>query len=1694
MGRKIVKYLLRTVGVLLGGLILLLGLLYVPFVQEFIRNKGTQIASEKTGMDISVGSLRLSFPLKLSLEGISVVQPPQDTLLRAGAVRLDAALWPLVHSRVVVRQLRLEEAFVHYADTTTGSGMKIGFGNVALRVDGADLKSRQAEIPFVTLDSARIELLTGAATPDTTAASPMPDWEVDVARIRLRKVDFVMDDASGSTHIAARVPDASIRWCEVDLGDQSLNVKKVEIQQGDYVYLTDTLVAKETVPPVADTGILVSDAIQQPDTAAVIPWTIRVGHLALKDNAASYGVVNGVPKAGFDPSHIRITNLDLTVDSLYNRSSETSARLTALSFRERCGLNVVSLTGAVSMDTLRYRLSGLRLRLPDSELSADAEVGASVATMAPSTPVTLSMEARVATADLKPFLPADSTFRRVLAGKTLSLQGAVTGSLGSLTIDRLGAALPGYLSLSVSGDLRSVLQPDELSGQLHLSGNFPRLGFLKPLLPDTALRKRIALPPMRLRGEVNAERGSYSPRLTLSVDKFKREVPRIADDTLSRSVIRADSVSDTVRRIAVPVLAIAPDSGSSYRAAPLLSDTLSRRRHIVLQSESLSIRGMFSPRSERYVARVEADQFPLNRFLPADSLGLLSMTLEASGERFDPFDSLMKTQVGLEVEQLDFRGNNYAPLTVEVQLEKGVLTGKLCSEQPSLAFAFDVDGRVTRDRQQATLKGALSNLDLQRLGFVDQLIGGSFSLNVDASSSVQEGYAARVAFDDIVIRNQQGDNPIRPTAVSLAARPDEVLAEFSSGDLRLEFYSPVPLDTLTADFGRVGTLLSSQLEQGNIRMDTLNSVLPIYNLTLSAGANNILNNFLRTKSMGFRTLSMASSSSPATPVRLDMVANGWNTASIVLDTVSFGFDRVGKRLDYRALFSALTDRDHRAARISLDGCVEGNRAYLHALQRNKAGQTGFDIGLRSSYADSTIRLSIRPDTLVLGYEFWSANEDNFLDYGFNGAMEANLRLTNQADSAQHFYLLSAGQGFVPGGVRIDMAKLNLQTVMGMFPGAPPLSGTLDMNMLLGLVHNTVAAQGRIGVSELGYDGNRIGSLLLEAGYKMLPGGQQFGTRLSVDGAEALSAAGRYITEASDEYPEGVAAKVVIAGLPFSMVNAFLPADMAHMTGKLKGNLQIEGGAGLPLVDGSLQFDSTRVEVPMIGTTFGISDAPVTIEQNRIVLKDFALIAPNKSRLRLDGSVDARDMARVTTDLRVSAADFQALNVAKKKGSIVFGTASMDLRTTIRGPLDALDIQGNLNLLAGTQVTYVMQASPLEVKTQNQNVVEFVDFADTTAVLRADTANRIRIGGMNLMMNVGIAPSVQVAVYLSDDGQNRINLKGGGNLTYAVNPLGDSRFSGKYELTGGTVRYNPPVISEKVFDITQGSFVEWTGEMADPRFNITAIETVRTTVTSEDGTSRPVNFNISINIRNTLKDMAITFDLAAPDDLTIQNQLTSLTGEQRSTQAMSLLVYNTYNGPGTTAKADSANPLNSFIEKELNQWARNNLKGVDLSFGIDTYNQVTAEGESQRTDYSYKLSKSLFNNRVRTVIGGKISTDADPGEGTTDNLIDDISLEYMLTKRDNMFLKVFRHTGFESILEGEITQTGFGFVVRKKMLKLGDLFRITRPRKRRVHKTEEQPSSTVLPASSEKSPESPKTEVRSDKSSQDNTRNKTTDHE
>ena len=68
MLKKILKYTFRTLLVILLVLMLVPALLYIPAVQDFVRGKAVGYASRTLGMDLSVERLRLSFPLRLSVD------------------------------------------------------------------------------------------------------------------------------------------------------------------------------------------------------------------------------------------------------------------------------------------------------------------------------------------------------------------------------------------------------------------------------------------------------------------------------------------------------------------------------------------------------------------------------------------------------------------------------------------------------------------------------------------------------------------------------------------------------------------------------------------------------------------------------------------------------------------------------------------------------------------------------------------------------------------------------------------------------------------------------------------------------------------------------------------------------------------------------------------------------------------------------------------------------------------------------------------------------------------------------------------------------------------------------------------------------------------------------------------------------------------------------------------------------------------------------------------------------------------------------------------------------------------------------------------------------------------------------------------------------------------------------------------
>lgn len=616
------------------------------------------------------------------------------------------------------------------------------------------------------------------------------------------------------------------------------------------------------------------------------------------------------------------------------------------------------------------------------------------------------------------------------------------------------------------------------------------------------------------------------------------------------------------------------------------------------------------------------------------------------------------------------------------------------------------------------------------------------------------------------------------------------------------------------------------------------------------------------------------------------------------------------------------------------------------------------------------------------------------------------------------------------------------------PIRPPVSGDMSADMRFGWDNSSINGNGLISLTDLNYNKQRVGSFDLSVDLSTNKKGTiKANAALLIDSIKTITAEGN-LNDSTARNPFLLDFKMI--HFPLNILNPFLPKEMAQFQGTLNGTMDITGSLAEPVFNGYLDFDSTKLTIPMFGTGYTFSDSKIPMDSNIVKFDNFTITGANKNPLSINGNVDARHLSNILIDLKASAFDMQVVNSRKGRGVQVYGKAFIDLDATVKGSLQRLDVNANLSVNENTNVTYIMESATDNLTSRsNTDMVKFINFTDTTMVHEVDS-----VPASSMMMSINAVLNVRqgsiIGIDLSTDGKNRVQLLSQGSLNYFQSYMGDSRVTGRLNINGGFVRYTPPFMSEKLFNFQEGSYVSFNGNMMNPYLNIKAVDVLRANVQQDGQNSRLINFDVILSVTNSLNDMNVAFDLSTNDDITVANELQSMSAEQRANQAMNLLLYNVYTGPGTKASSSlNGNPLFSFLESQVNSWAANNIKGVDLSFGIDQYDRTVNGASSTTTSYSYKVSKSLFNDRFKISIGGNYADDQDPDQNMAQNLINDISFEYDITPSGSMYIKIFRHTGYESILEGEVTQTGVGFVYKRKLQRLSDLFKPFYRRKRQA---------------------------------------------
>lgn len=226
---------------------------------------------------------------------------------------------------------------------------------------------------------------------------------------------------------------------------------------------------------------------------------------------------------------------------------------------------------------------------------------------------------------------------------------------------------------------------------------------------------------------------------------------------------------------------------------------------------------------------------------------------------------------------------------------------------------------------------------------------------------------------------------------------------------------------------------------------------------------------------------------------------------------------------------------------------------------------------------------------------------------------------------------------------------------------------------------------------------------------------------------------------------------------------------------------------------------------------------------------------------------------------------------------------------------------------------------------------------------------------------------------------------------------------------------------------------------NPKLNITATERTKANVANESGGSRSVLFDCGVVITKTLNDMGLEFIIDAPEDQTISGELTTMSKEERGKVAVAMLTTGMYLADTNTSAFSMNSALSSFLQSEINTIAGSALKTLDLSLDID--NSTDASG-TMHTDYTFKFAKRFFNNRLRIEIGGKVSSGAsDAMGGQSQSFFDNVTMEYRLNQDATKNLKLFYNQNVYDWLEGYTGEYGVGFVWRKKLNSLLDVFSI-----------------------------------------------------
>ena len=437
--------------------IILAALLYVPPIQNWVAQKVVSIASEKTGMEISVGHVNLEFPLDLGIDDFRMLHPNDsvadvtDTIADVRKLVVNVRLLPLLRKQVDIEELLFRQAKINTNGFISDLRIKGQFQELWLVSKGINLGKETVLVNGARLSDAQLDInLTDTAAIDTTEALK---WVIDADSLSISR-----------TAITLHLPNDTLN-CDFSIGK---------------------VVARSV-------------------TADLYRPLYKVGSLDLSDGRLNYEPVG-------------LSDITLGVDSIRYSPEGTSLFVRKTLLTDKSGLKITELTGGVNLDSTfnHIRLPLMTLKTPDSNVMLEADMDFNA--FDEQTPGIFKMRlfAQVGKQDI--FTVAGKLpqkFTEHFPNQPLIIRGSADGNMKHLDLTGIDIDLATALHANVKGAIDNVTEFSRMKADLQIDAILKKLNFMTALI-DPEMSNTIRIPDgITLNGRLTADGTNYATDMTL---------------------------------------------------------------------------------------------------------------------------------------------------------------------------------------------------------------------------------------------------------------------------------------------------------------------------------------------------------------------------------------------------------------------------------------------------------------------------------------------------------------------------------------------------------------------------------------------------------------------------------------------------------------------------------------------------------------------------------------------------------------------------------------------------------------------------------------------------------------------------------------------------------------------------------------------------------------------------------------------------------------------------------------------------------------------------------------------------------------------------------------------------------------------------------------------------------------------------